>query len=122
MSLQDKYSQLITYAGSSGVSDLSVIEKDNVLYVSGKATASVKDQIWKIYDQIDPDMRAGDMVLNIEILPGSEEIYEIKPGDNLSKIAGKYPGMTWQKIFEANKDTIKNPDLIHPGQKIKIPL
>ena len=122
MSLQDKYSQLISFAKSSNVSDLSVNEKDNVLYVSGKATEFVKDQIWKIYDQIDPDMRAGDMVLNIEVLAGSEEIYEIKAGDSLSKIAAKYPGMTWQKIFDANKDTIKNPDLIHPGQQIRIPL
>jgi len=122
MGLQDKYAQLISYAKSSNVSDLSVIEKDNVLYVSGTATASVKDQIWKIYDQIDPDMRAGDMVLSIATIPGSEEVYEVKSGDSLSKIAAKYPGMTWQKIFEANKDTIKNPDLIHPGQKIVIPL
>jgi nucleoid-associated protein YgaU len=122
MALQDKYSQLISYAKSASVSELSVIEKDNVLYVSGTATASVKDQIWKIYDQIDPDMRAGDMVLNINVLPGSEEIYEVKSGDSLGKIAAKYPGMTWQKIFEANKDTIKNPDMIHPGQKIIIPL
>jgi len=122
MSLQDKYSRLISYAKSSNVSDLSVVEKDGVLYVSGTATPSVKDQIWKIYDQIDPDMRAGDMVLDIEVLPGSEEIYEIKAGDSLSKIAAKYPGMTWQKIFDANKDTIKNPDLIHPGQQIVIPL
>jgi nucleoid-associated protein YgaU len=67
-------------------------------------------------------MRAGDMVLNIDVIPGSEEIYEVKSGDSLSKIAAKYPGMTWQKIFEANKDTIKNPDLIHPGQQIIIPL
>jgi nucleoid-associated protein YgaU len=122
MSLQDKYSQLIAYAKSSNVTDLTVDEKDNVLHVSGKATASVKDQIWKIYDQIDPDMRAGDMVLNIEVLAGSGEVYEVKAGDSLSKIATKYPGMTWQKIFDANKDTIKNPDLIHPGQKITIPL
>jgi len=122
MSLQDKYSRLISYAKSSNVSDLSVVEKDGVLYVSGTATPSVKDQIWKIYDQIDPDMRAGDMVLDIEVLPGSEEIYEIKAGDSLSKIAAKYPGMTWQKIFDANKDTIKNPDMIHPGQQIVIPL
>ena len=122
MSLQDKYAQLISYAKSSNVSNLSVIEKDNVLYVSGTATPSVKDQIWQIYDQIDPDMRAGDMVLNIDVIPGSEEIYEVKAGDSLSKIASKYPGMTWQKIFDANKDTIKNPDLIHPGQKIVIPV
>ena len=122
MALQDKYSQLISYAQSSGVSNLSVIEKDNVLYVSGSATPSVKDQIWNIYNQIDPDMRAGDMILDIQIIPGSEEIYEIKSGDNLSKIASKYPGMTWQKIFDANKDTIKDPNLIYPGQKIRIPV
>ena len=122
MSLQDKYAQLISFAKTSNVKELSVIEKNNVLYVSGQATASVKDQIWKIYNQIDPDMRAGDMVLNIGVLPGSEEIYEIKSGDTLSKIAAKYPGMTWQKIFEANKDTIKNPNLIYPKQKIIIPL
>jgi len=122
MSLQDKYSQLISYAQSSNVSGLNVIEKDGVLYVSGQATPSVKDQIWKLYDQIDPDARAGDMVLDIAVLPGSEEIYEVKSGDSLSKIAAKYPGMTWQKIFEANKDTIKNPDMINPGQKIRIPV
>jgi len=121
-SLQDKYSQLVSYAQSNNVTDLSVIEKDDVLYVSGKATPSVKDQIWAIYNQIDPDMSSGDMVLNIEVLPGSEEIYEIKSGDSLSKIAAKYPGMTWQKIFEANKDIIKDPNLIYPGQKIKIPV
>jgi nucleoid-associated protein YgaU len=122
MSLQDKYSPLISYAQSNGVTGLSVIEKDNVLYVSGQATAGVKDQIWAIYDQIDPDMRAGDLVLKIDVLPGSEEIYEVQAGDNLSKIAKKYSGMTWQKIFEANKDLIKNPDLIRPGQKLRIPL
>jgi len=122
MALQDKYSQLISYAQSSGVRDLSVIEKDNVLYVSGSATPSVKDQMWSMYNQIDPDMRAGDMVLDIQVIPGSEEIYEIKSGDSLSKIAAKYPGMTWQKIFDANKDTIKDPNTIYPGQKIRIPV
>ena len=121
-SLQDKYAQLISYAQSSNVSDLSVNEKDNVLYVSGKASASVKDQIWKLYDQIDPDMRAGDMVLNIDVVAGSDEVYVVQSGDNLSKIAAKYPGMTWQKIFDANKDTIKNPDLIQVGQQIRIPV
>ena len=122
MSLQDKYARLISYAKSNNVSDLSVTETGDVLHVSGKASAFVKDQIWNIYNQIDPDMRAGDMVLDIEALDGSEEIYEVKAGDSLSKIAAKYPGMTWQKIFDANKDTIKNPDLIHPGQQIRIPL
>lgn len=129
MSLKEKYAQLITYAQMSGVANLSITEKNNVLYVSGDAIPTVKDQLWKMYDKIDPDMRAGDLVLKINeigVAGGSggsgEEIYEVKAGDNLSKIAKKYPDMTWQKIFEANKDILKNPDLIHPGQKLRIPL
>ena len=51
------------------------------------------------------------------------KIYEVKPGDSLSKIAKKEYGNAndWRKIFEANRDIIKNPDLIHPGQTLKIP-
>ncbi|MDH6305019.1 LysM repeat protein [Parabacteroides sp. PF5-5] len=122
MSLTEKYQKLIDFAEAKGVQNLSVVEQNSVLYVTGEATAMVKDQLWKIYDEIDPDMRAADMVLKIEVVEGGEEIYEIKKGDNLSKIAKKYPGMTWQKIYEANKDQIKDPNLIHPGQKIIIPL
>jgi nucleoid-associated protein YgaU len=44
----------------------------------------------------------------------------VKSGDNLSKIGAKY-GVTWKEIYEANKDIIKNPDLIQPGWKLKIP-
>lgn len=121
MALQDKYAKLIQYAQASKIENLSVNEQDNVLYVSGTAPISVKDRLWSIYDEIDPNMRAGDLVLNIEVVAGNEEIYEVKPGDNLSKIAAKYPGMTWNKIYEANKDQIKNPDVIKPGQKLKIP-
>ena len=44
-------------------------------------------------------------------------------GDTLSKIAKHFYGSAnaWNKIFLANKDQIKNPDLIHPGQVLKIP-
>jgi len=49
--------------------------------------------------------------------------YVVKSGDSLSKIAKQFYGdaSAWTKIFEANKDKIKNPDLIHPGQHIIIP-
>ena len=52
-----------------------------------------------------------------------EDYYEVKPGDSLSKIAKKYYGnaMKYPVIFEANKEVIKNPDLIYPGQKLRIP-
>jgi len=56
--------------------------------------------------------------------PGSFKIYTIVSGDTLSKIAKRELGNAnaWRKIFDANKDVIKDPDKIYPGQKIKIPL
>jgi uncharacterized protein YidB (DUF937 family) len=56
-------------------------------------------------------------------LPVPEEIYTVASGDSLSRIAKRYYGDAnqWRKIFEANRDQIDNPDLIHPGQKLKIP-
>jgi len=52
------------------------------------------------------------------------EYYVIESGDTLSKIAKEYYGnaMDYPKIFEANREVIKDPDLIYPGQKIRIPL
>ena len=49
--------------------------------------------------------------------------YVIKAGDSLSKIAKREYGNAtdWKRIFEANKDIIKDPDKIYPGQTIKIP-
>ena len=49
--------------------------------------------------------------------------YTVAAGDSLSKIAKKFygDGNKWKRIFEANRDTVKNPDLIHPGQVLKIP-
>lgn len=51
------------------------------------------------------------------------ETYTVKSGDSLSKIAQQLygDGKQWRRIFEANRDLITNPDLIHPGQVLKIP-
>jgi nucleoid-associated protein YgaU len=120
--LRDKYQSLIAMAESSGVTNLDIQEQDNVLHISGTAPdEKVKKKIWEEYNRLDPDMRSGDVVLNLDVASGSEEFYTVVPGDSLSKIASKYKGVTWQKIFEANRDQIKNPDLIHPGQKLRIP-
>jgi nucleoid-associated protein YgaU len=53
----------------------------------------------------------------------AERTYTVVAGDSLSKIAKKFYGDAnkWRVIFEANRDQIKNPDLIHPGQTFKIP-
>jgi nucleoid-associated protein YgaU len=52
------------------------------------------------------------------------EMYTVKEGDWLSKIAGRYYGDVhkWDRIFQANRDQISDPDKIRPGQILKIPL
>ena len=121
MSLQEEYARLTTAVKEKG-SGIKIAEQDGVLYIDGTVnSATDKDQLWKIYNEIDPDYRAGDLRLNIEVKESAQvEEYIVKKGDNLSKIASHY-GIKWKDIFEANKDIIKNPDLIQPGWKLKIP-
>ena len=55
--------------------------------------------------------------------PAQGDTYTVVKGDTLSKIAKQFYGNAgqWKRIYEANKDTIKNPDMIYPGQTFKIP-
>ncbi|MGQ0538697.1 MAG: LysM peptidoglycan-binding domain-containing protein [Gemmatimonadaceae bacterium] len=55
--------------------------------------------------------------------PSAGDSYTVAQGDTLWKIAKERygDGAKWKRIYEANKDVIKNPDLIHPGQVFKIP-
>lgn len=46
--------------------------------------------------------------------------YTVKPGDTLSQVAPRYD-LTWQQLYWGNRDQIKNPNLIYPGQVLKIP-
>jgi hypothetical protein len=66
MALQEKYKALTDAATAAGVANLAVREQDGVLYVDGDApSGAVKDQLWAIYDQIDPNYATGDLVLNV---------------------------------------------------------
>lgn len=68
MALQDKYKELLDAANASGVTNLQVREQDGVLYIDGEApTGAAKDQLWEIYGKIDPDFRAGDVIMNINV-------------------------------------------------------
>ncbi len=51
------------------------------------------------------------------------KIYVVVSGDSLSKIAKREYGNAneWKRIYEANKDVLKDPDKIYPGQKLNIP-
>ena len=54
---------------------------------------------------------------------GAGKTYTVKSGDSLSRIAKAEYGdaSQWKRIYEANRDKIQNPDLIHPGQEFTIP-
>jgi|SRR5690606_6388413 len=49
--------------------------------------------------------------------------YTVVKGDSLSKIARRELGSAnrWRELFEANRDQLDNPDLIFPGQVLKLP-
>lgn len=53
----------------------------------------------------------------------SPRTYVVVAGDSLSKIAKRVYGdaQEWRRIYEANRDIVKDPDLIHPGQTLRLP-
>ncbi|HEY0172937.1 MAG TPA: LysM peptidoglycan-binding domain-containing protein [Pyrinomonadaceae bacterium] len=129
MAVREKYQSLIDLANQGGVSNLQVSEEGDVLHVSGTASSEeAKQRLWDEYNRIDPDMRSGDLVMNVEVgggaggrEEGGGQTYTVKSGDSLSAI-GQRHGVAWRDIHEANKDVIgDNPDLIKPGQKLRIP-
>ena len=60
---------------------------------------------------------------NAPVGPPEPRIYIVQKGDTLSKIAKQFFGSSseWRRIHEANRDRIKDPDLIQPGWKLVIP-
>jgi hypothetical protein len=72
MAVQQKYAELINAAKQGNVSNLQVREQNNVLYIDGVApNGQVKDQLWDIYNKLDPDFRTGDVVLDVKVAPMS---------------------------------------------------
>ena len=126
MAVREKYQSLIDLANQSGVSNLQVSEEGDVLHVTGTAPSEdAKSKLWEEYGRLDPDMRSGDLVLNLEVGGGGGEggggdTYPVKSGDTLSEIGQQY-GVPWRDIFEANRDQLKDPDKINVGQKLRIP-
>jgi hypothetical protein len=121
MALTEKYQSLIDIANQGGVNNLQVAEQDGVLYVSGSTSnGDVKQRMWDEYNKIDPDYRASDLVLNIEIEGGGYEEYTVEPGDNLTKI-GKQWGKNWKEIWDVNRAEVPDYNKIYPGQKLRIP-
>ena len=68
MALTTKYQALIDTANASGITDLQIAEQEGVLHIRGTApTADVKNNLWDIYNQIDPNFLSGDVVMNVNV-------------------------------------------------------
>ena len=93
------------------------IEGDKIV-LSGDANAETKAKAALIAGNV-----KGISEVTFEGVSTEEEYYEIQAGDNLSKVSKKFYGNPnhYNAIFKANKEVIKDMDLIYPGQKIRIP-
>ncbi len=126
MGLRDKYAYAISQA--KGRFDGSAQEKDGKLHFVGSVkTEEDKNVLWNAIKTI-PDWK-NDVVADIKVTGGGaaastgSKTYTVKAGDTLSRIAKEHYGDAnkYTKIFEANKDQLKDPDVIKPGQVLKIP-
>lgn len=124
MSAQQRYQPVLDLANQFNMQDVKVEEKDGKLNVWGTVdTQYEKDQLWDEIKRIGGE-KPIDLMADIKV--ANTDYYTkhtVQPGESLSKIAGKYYDdvMQYNKIFEANRGVLKDPNVIHPGQELIIP-
>jgi len=107
MALQDKYKVLLDTATTAGVKDLNYAEQDGVLQIRGTApTADIKNKLWEIYGQIDPNFLTGDVVMNIDVATevAGSDVRVITENSNLNIRKG--PGTDQPIVGKAAKGDI----------------
>ncbi|MGO1520201.1 MAG: SH3 domain-containing protein [Sphingobacterium sp.] len=107
MSLQTKYQTLIDTAKSSGMMDLVIAELDGVLHIRGTApNGDVKNKLWDVYNQIDPNFFSRDVEMNVYVSPAvvGSQVRVIIDQSNLNIRKG--PGTDLPIIGYAAKDEI----------------
>jgi len=123
MALADKYRPVVELANQLG-QGFTVKEEGGVLKLSGTVNTPyeknlVWDKIKAVGGEAHSDISADLKVANTSYF----HVHKVAKGENLSVIAKKYLGGAnkYMDIFNANKDILKNPDLIQIGQDLKIP-
>ncbi|HSB09116.1 MAG TPA: LysM peptidoglycan-binding domain-containing protein [Blastocatellia bacterium] len=123
--LTDKYGNAYGLATTLGGTNMNAQEDNGHLTITGTLpTKYAVNQVWNKVKEVDPGLNAGDLTLNLTA--ARNDIYgeyEVQSGDSLSKIAKQLTGgaLTYQQIFEANRDKLSDPDRIQVGQKLVIP-
>jgi LysM repeat protein len=123
MSVADKYASVIALAHELGCSNVTSQEENGHLTVSGSCPNQYAlNQVWDRLKQVDANFAD----ISVNITPQRNDIYgeyEVKSGDTLSKIAKEvtHGKLTYNQIFEANRDQLDDPDQINVGQRLVIP-
>jgi nucleoid-associated protein YgaU len=138
--LKKKYDSVLSYIQQSGVRLSHLHVQNDKLFMQGEAPSEqVKNKVWDQIKRIDATY--ADLTCDLTVNPslaqtggqqaqqagaaagGGMQTYTVQSGDSLSKISQQFYGNASQymKIFEANRDQLKDPNQIHPGQKLKIP-
>lgn len=120
-----KVASLTGVINASGieVEDLSIELNDDTAVIYGKVNSvSDKEKVVLMVGNTE-DIATVDDRMSVEIDEPESDFYVVQSGDSLSKIAKEFYGdmMKYPLIFEANKPMLTDPDLIYPGQTLRIP-
>lgn len=129
--LKQKYASAFAVVQQQGVRLAQLHVQDNKLFMRGAAPSeAIKNALWNQIKAVNPayDDITADITVDSSLPQPSaampQRIYTVKPGDSLSKIAKDFYGNAndYMRIFEANKNTLNDPNKIQPGQELVIPV
>jgi len=132
MDLRGKYAYAIDTAKKLGFQGAATQEGDKLHFKGTVDSEDEKNQIWNAIKTI-PSWQS-DITADITVVPqpqavgtsgggASQRSYTVKSGDTLSKIAKEFYGdaNAYHRIFDANRDKLKDPNKIDVGQVLNIP-
>ena len=113
---------LVTNLGLE-VADLHVEFDDGVATVTGTAASQAEREKVILALGNTRGVAQVDDRMEVAVPEPEAEFYTVRSGDTLSKIARERYGdaMKYGVLFEANRPLLTDPDLIYPGQVLRIP-
>lgn len=133
--LKQKYQTVLTVADQQQIQFQNLHVQDNKLFIRAVAPSEeAKNKFWDQVKLVSPN--ADDITADIRVdssramgaaAGGGQSVggqtYEVKSGDNLSKISKQFYGDSseYMRIFYANRDKLNDPDKIQVGQQLVIP-
>ena len=122
--VKSKYQSVLDLGQQLNIQGGDVKEENGVLKITGTAKNQYeKNLLWDKIKAVGGD-KPSDIQADIKVADTSVYArHTVKSGETLGKIAKQYYGdaSKYQKIFSANTDILKNPDMIHPNQELIIP-